>query len=331
MMKSAFLISLFFVTLFAGCKKSSSHRIQSSRTDVHSILQTMPDQDRAVLDSFFQLLVRDYDFSYTLFGNKPISMACYSSQVTLCTFYHPTEFLTFENGWELWRHYASCFPSNEFILKRSRDNRGVLEIFLINKRHALQVISNHLDTFQEILNRCIDPQQLLQQLCCSQQDIMEILNNDATLLGILLGYGKINSANFERKVNICNHLNAKMTPPFSAHQDMKSLLPVSRNLVSLYDNGTFCYPSEKDCLPSSQDTSLTEELNDILSHEDTFEVYGSDFFLDKIIAPVFVARKDSPETEKLHEDYLATKQKLHQAYLQRSFLEVTLNQWMDPQ
>ncbi len=193
----------------------------------------------------------------------------------------------------------------------------------------MKVISDNIDTFQEILDRRIDSEQLLQELCYSERDVIEILNGNSALLGILLGYGKINSTNFERKVNICHELNAKMTPPFSAAQEIKSLLPFSRILVGLYDNGTFSYPS-KESYPSSQGISLADELNDILSNE-SFQLYGSDFFLDKIIAPIFAARKESPETEKLHKDYLATKHQLNQAYLQGSFLKVTLNQWMCPQ
>lgn len=320
------LIILVTLTLFPGCKKSPSHRIQS----IHSILYTIPDQDRKVLDSFFQLLLRDYDFSYTLFGNKPMSMACYFSQATSWSLRHPSDFLVFEKGWDLWESYSSLFSSHEFVLKRCKDDRGVLGIFLISKSHALQAISDHLDTFQKILESHIEPEPLLHQLCYSSQDVMEILNNDSSLLGILLGYGKINSTNFERKVSLCHDLIAKMTPPFSAQHDMQSLQPFSRYLVDLYTDKTCPYPS-KECFPSPQDTSLAEELNDILSNEDVFELYGSNFFLDKMITPVFAARKETPETKKLHDDYLATKQQLHKTYQNGSFLEITLNQWMYPQ
>jgi hypothetical protein len=312
-------LSLFL--LFSGCNKSPSHRI----------LQAIPEQDQETLSSFFQLLFCDDNFSYTLFGNKPMSIGDFFSSTTLWALNTPGESLIFEKGWKVWESYASLFPSDEFVLKRcesKKSNWKILSIFLIHKKHALKAIRDNLDTFQEVLGHPVNPQQLLQELCDPHKDIMETLSHNS-LFGILLGYGKVNAMNFERKVTICDQLNAKMTPPFSGHHDMEALQPASQRLVQWRDSKTFCYPSE-DCLPASENDSLAEELNEILTKGDGFELYGSDYFLDKFTPPMFIARNHSRETEKLHADYLATKQKLHRAYLQGSFLEVTLNQWMDP-
>lgn len=329
-MKLKYLMILFFLAVFSGCEKKSSHQTPSSHGDIPHILQTLPEQDRKDLDAFFQLLSRHECFSYTLFGNKPISIACYPSQASSSDLYHPKNFLILEKGWEVWQSYASLFPSDEFVLKRYKNNdEGLIEIYLINKKHALQVISDNLDTFQFILGNHVNPQKLVEQLCDSQQDIMEILN-DNSVLGILFGYGKINSRNFERTSSIIDNLNAKMTPPFSADDEIKSLSPMSRTFVDLFKNKPFSYPS-KECFPSSDSASLSEELNELFSHKDFFEVYGSDALLDKMMPPAFAVRRDSLETKKLQEDYLATKQKVDQVYLHGSFLEITLNQWMYPQ
>lgn len=314
--------------LFSGCQKDASHRTLPIHPTVYRVLQAMPNLDREVLDSFFRLLSSDHNFSYTLFGNKPVSLVDYSARVTLGTLYHPNEALIFERGWERWESYAALFPSHEFILKRCKGNKSI-GIFLIHKKHTLESISDHLDIFQKILGYHVYPQQLLEQLCDPQQDVMKTLNQSSTLMGILLGYGMTNSADFERKAAICKYLNAKMTPPFSGHREMEALQPASRHLVKCYDSKTFSYPP-KDCIASQESSSLADELNNMLARQDTFELYGGHYFLDKIATPIFVARKGTPETKKLHADYLATKQKLHQVDLQNAFLEVTLSQWIDP-
>ncbi|MCH9624977.1 MAG: hypothetical protein S4CHLAM123_01390 [Chlamydiales bacterium] len=321
---------IVIITVFAGCKKNSPDKITSAFNDTGNILQTIPEKDLEILDSFFQKLLRDNNFAYTLFGKKPMSIACYSFKRTPWNLHNPNEFLIFEKGWAKWEAYFSLFPSNDFILKRCHDDRGIVEIFLINRKNALEAIEDNYDTFQEILGDCFDTEQLMQQLCYSQQDLMEILNNHSGLLGILLGYGKENSMTFERKVNICSDLNAKMTPPFTAMHDMKALQPKGEYLVSLYSNKTFSFPKEV-CCPLLDDSSTAEELNVILEHESPFELYGSDFFLDKFMAPIFMTQNEDLETKQLHEEYLLTKQKIHQAYQQKCFLEVTLHQWMCPQ
>lgn len=150
--------------LFSGRQKQVAHGTPSIHPTVQRVLETMPNLDREVLNSFFQLLSSDHNFSYTLFGNKPMSLADYASKVCSWSLCHPSESLIFEKGWERWESYAAFFPSHEFVLKRCKGSRSAT-IFLIHKKHALQVISDHLDAFQKILGERVYPQQLLQHLC----------------------------------------------------------------------------------------------------------------------------------------------------------------------
>jgi len=322
MIRSIWLILFVFLAVFSGCQKK--HQVQTS----YCILQSLPERDIKDLDSFFQLLCREYDFAYTLFGEKPMSMAYYSSHLSSFSVYHPAVFLTLEKGWDLWKNYSTLFPSKEFVLKKCKD-KDTLAIFLINKKYVLNTISENQIKFEEILNQKIEPQEFLQQLCDSEQDVMTLLNDNSELLGILLGYGKTNAMLFKRKANICRHLNAKMTPPFTSQHDIEKLQPSGQNLVDLYRSEE----SQIDLaiFPLSKYNSIADELNEILSNEEFFELYGSDFFLDRFISPVFMMRKKDQETEQLNETYFSTKLKLRQLYQQESFLEITLNQWMWPQ
>lgn len=327
-MKPFYLFILVLCLFTTSCRKQSHEQVQFLES--HDILQTIPQEDCQLLDSFFQLLLRDNSFAYTLFGKKPMSIACYSSNINLWNLYNPSEFLVYEKGWDKWKDYSFLFPSNEFILKRCCDNKGIVEIFLINRKNILKVINDNYDTFQSILDNSFEPEQFMQQLCHSQQDLMDILNDHSGLLGILLGYGKSNSMTFDRKVSICSDLNAKMTPPFTAMSAMKCLQPKSEYLVSLYNTKKFSV-HEKIYLPSLSETSMAEELNIILENENLFELYGNNFFLDKFIGPVFMTQHEDLETTQLQEEYLVARQKIRRAYQQKPFLETTLNQWMHPQ
>ena len=324
MTRSFCLVFVVLLLTFSGCQKKETEQVQSSLKP----LQFFAESDLNALDSFFQVLFREYNFAYTLFGKKPMSMACYWSSPVLFSMYNPAQFLHLEKGWRLWQQYSSFFPSADFVLKKLKSDRFVSSIFLINKKEVLKVILENQEKFEESLKQKIDPEKFLEQLCDSEGDLIALVN--AELLGLLLGYGKVNAMFFERKADIFKHLNAKMNPPFTCQSEIEKLKPFGQEFLKL------CRRRESKldlaALPFlSQQDSLAEELNSILSNEQIFEVYGSDFFLDRFISPVFVMRKDDPETEQLHKSYFATKLKLHRVYQQESFLETTLSQWMCPQ
>ncbi len=324
MLLSIWRCAFIFLFLISGCQRNRTRHTQSSCT----ILQALPEKDLKTLDSFFQILCREYDFAYTLFGNKPMSMACYSSSLGSTAIYHPAEYLNLEKGWELWENYKTLFPSKQFVFKKCTDN--ISAIFLLNKQLVLDHILQNQKKFEEILKRKIEPQEFLQQLCHSEHGIMELLAESSELLGILLGYGKTNAMLFERRAKICMHLNAQMMPPFSSGCEIENLQPSSLNFVKLYRNTK---PPKDLSISSSASkyNSLAEELNDITSHSEFFELYGSDFYLDQFIAPVFMMRRENPENQDLMRSYLATKLHLRQIYKEGPFLEITLNQWMCPQ
>lgn len=327
-MKFLSLIFASLLLLFFAYQKNISQKMPFVQSNIEQILSSMSEPDRQELCSFFKLLSSDCNFSYTLFGNKPISLVDYSTQITSSNLYHPSEFLILENGWARWESHAIFFPSQEFVLKRCKDGENI-GIYLIHKKHTLQTITDNLDIFQKILSAIVEPKLLLQELCDPKQNIMKTLNDNSILLGILLGYGRTNSLDFERKVSLCHELNANMSPPFSGHLDMEALEPSARHLVKCYDKKTFfLLPKGVHTVPEG--SSLAKELNNHIAREGTFELYGSHYFLDEITAPIFAIRKETLETAKLNENYLSTKQKLHQAYLKGSFLQVTLNQWMYP-
>lgn len=98
---------------------------------INELLETIPAEDRKTLEQFFQFLFLDNEFSYTLFGEKPITVTIITAQPRLeCAIEH----LISEKGWEVWTRYQHLFPSSRFIVKRDIFGENLaITISLINK------------------------------------------------------------------------------------------------------------------------------------------------------------------------------------------------------
>lgn len=82
--------------------------------------------------------------------------------------------------------------------ERSMKMESVKFILLINKPVFRQVVNEHLKTFEKILNRKIDAQDLLEEM--SKFGYQKTLKESEILKGILLGYGEQNARLFEERI-----------------------------------------------------------------------------------------------------------------------------------
>ncbi len=174
------------------------------------ILKTIPEKALAQLDCFFQFLLREKAFAYTLFGNKPMSVFYYPCEITSSELYWPSEYLTIEKGWEVWQKFSSQFPSHHFVLKRCRLNDH-WEITLINKQLTAQAIETHLHTFQRTLGYSMEPDQFLEQLCSSVEPIRQTLKGHPNL-SRLLGAGKADALDVTRKIRLISPTHSPVLP-----------------------------------------------------------------------------------------------------------------------
>lgn len=312
--------------VLSGCKEDAR---ASKFMSVQNSLNSIPEKDREILTSFFRFLFSDDALTYTLYGKKPMSLVDYIPNETVWSLYQPGPSLILEKGEDVWRKYSTKFPSEEFVLKFIQDNEGQRAILLISKTNMLNAIVKNLEIFQEYLGEQMNPKRLVNQICYVEEAYMEPIKDHTALLGILLGFGNVNSQYFERRYIICEEINSKMTPPFSPVQDLKTLQPLSKILVKGNRGKSFSKAPQL-FAPSEGYANLGDELNEINLHQEGFEVYGSDYWLDKQLSPVFAMDREDPETKALQEEYLATGKKITQAYREGDFLEVTLNQWMNP-
>jgi hypothetical protein len=72
-----FLAAVFSLLFLNKMKIEQLFRFTQSETDVLKKLASIPSEDQEKLETFFKVLIKDHDFAYTLFGEKPCSIAPY--------------------------------------------------------------------------------------------------------------------------------------------------------------------------------------------------------------------------------------------------------------
>jgi hypothetical protein len=304
---SSFFFVFTLLLLFTGCDRTQN---------------TIPLEDKKALEEFFELLVKDNDYAYTLFGSKPVSIADYNS-------WNPTSFetLIFERGWASWCKYSYLFPSQNFVLRRlnlgSKYGINYREILVINKQAVLNTLRTHLQLIQEHLQVDFTAEMLLSKLLEDDQ-LLTKLTQRGDMLGILLGYGKTNAINFEKRLSLSLYIHEATLPPLK--ENLEGLNPLSLLFVKGYARSKFVPSSAS---PSLDLSFLIQELNKITEIDAAFELEKSDYPLDKIQTPIFNAVLEDEETKQLYKDYSAMRNKIEEAYKDKPIFEVTINQWMN--
>jgi len=280
----------------------------------------MTQEERKHLEAFFELLVRSHDLAYTLFGEKPFSIADYQSAPA---FTYP--FLTFEEGWDTWLKYNHLFPSKNFVLRRidcgNMGRHQIKEIVVINKRAALDTLNTNIKTFQDQLHTKATTEEILSEMLKNDEFLKTVMDSSERL-GILLGYGNRNAKAFKKRTDLMVAIKKLSSSPFKEqldHLNPQSLFFVKHCSSMLFES--------EPAVISSNVISLGEELNEIVSHLDPIDFPGSDFLLEKIQPPIFAAVQNDPETKRLYKSYEDTRERILDAYRDKSIFEVTINQW----
>lgn len=275
------------------------------------------------MERFFQFFMRDYEFGYTLFGQKPLSIACVSNQLV-----ESIEYLTFAKGWEAWSRLQHLFPSDHFVLKKDKcgecKENELFFISLINRATALKTISSNLPLFQEVWGEH-SPEDILETICHEERSIFDIKPPPQAAIGTLLGYGKGNALNFQKEITKFHQLSHKITPPLSEKKTVTSLSPFGQHCLKIF--GTLDLPLKKE---DSSVSSLLDEVKEVFDARQTFNLPGDTFMLEKYTAPAFACWENNPETDALRNSYSETRAVLRNAYKNGDFLEITLKQWTDP-
>lgn len=186
-LRLCFLFCLFIIPIQANVKEA---------------LKSIPPNDREDLEGLFYQLVNEDQFGYTLFGDKPVSIGSYFNVTPWENFIELGECNgIFWKKWATWEKYKNQFKIQNYLLLKETSPL-VDEIFIINKKSFIKMLNRHLDVFERILNKSINPKQFLRQIEEGKISFSDSIQNNEILLGICLGYGRQNA--------ILYHLRSKI-------------------------------------------------------------------------------------------------------------------------
>ena len=292
-----FIIAFVFLAVFFFIKYIPFKGYQQD-----SLLKNIPLEDQLELKILFCDGIFRHQLGYTLFGNKPISIMGYFTDIPWGNILWGASKAQLSNCWKAWKKYKHLFPIKNYILMdEAQSSMGMRTITLINKKSFLKIIQEHLGFFKEKLGKDFTPEKFLDELSMEGANLFDLLHRDETLYGILLGFGKNNAQLFVRNFEL-----------------MKSLM----SYEYFGDKISLNYPKPSIGFQSLQEESefLTKKL---LSYPQPEDLNSKVYF----IRPVFFGGdKDDPETILLHKKYERMRRKLIKIYSNGNLLEVTLRQ-----
>ena len=262
------------------------------------ILSKIPQSDRDALVSIFYRMMHADNLSYTLFGDKPISL---SGDFNL-TPYGNILWAKFQCGgvfwknWEIWEKHQNDFLIKNylFIKEPSINSSDVTNIIFINKRQFIKIVDKHLDIFKDRLRRNLTGKSLLHEVE-EKRKFASIIHNDEVLWGVLLGYGLHNAQLYNERLKLEKFINIEELPKIP----------------------------EKKPSPRKNFTSIEEEYNFLNSQ---LEFFGEQTYSPLIASPIhFVADSSHPETKDLEKKYKALRERISAIYAKGDFLEITLS------
>lgn len=182
-------------------------------------------RDYTVLDQFFRTMITSEEYGYVLEGTKPISIRLCDSlsnlNITKNLASTEKEFnttLLIHDTLPIWNQL--CAHQNKFVLKAvNLENKETpfpnLELLFINVSKLEQVIEKDINLFRYILGPTLTTQQITDQIVNSTESLMDSLQYNFTLIGIVLGFDTHNSLMGGRVETILAHSISRDTAPFT--------------------------------------------------------------------------------------------------------------------
>jgi hypothetical protein len=208
------------------------------------------------------------------FSDRPLEPGC------------PQKSLIMKKGYELHKKYQPLFQSKNFIFV-FQETDDYTEIALVNRKHFIKAVARATEEFQGILGVEVSGESILDQFIQEKEILGKPLQQNHALLGILLGYGKKNSSNFQRKLEI---------------------LKSQREFHLCDKNGQI--------VPSSGFNSLDEELDSL--DKRLVPLWEPQLEFSLIDLPAFMVDPNDLETHRIRKKYVKQRKKIILAYSKTS-------------
>lgn len=311
-----FLLLLCFSSLIAqeiNIKPSISHRIQ-----------LIPPKEREILEKFFRRLFYHADFSYTLFGLKPMGSIDYNLHfLSSPQFYKNPEHHLYlmaldEKSWKIWEKYQHLFPMEKYAFINIRKNSS-FGFLLVNKEKSYAVIEKNLQLYQDFTEKKVCPRTLLHMLCQGQLTYSLSIVPYSLLyykaLGLLYGYGEENVQVFIKRNQLQDLLlqDLKNLP-----LDLKTLPSELVRYLGMQDISKISTKSQPEV------ASLVFELKKLLRENHFIQGIKKDHSFLPIKRSAFFGSEESAQTQALIKSWDEAASSIVKIYESESFLETIL-------
>lgn len=265
--------------------------ILSFAITINASISNIPKKEMKDIENFFYDLVVNHDFAYTIFGSKPMSLAdmCLKMPSHLPIHKHlKARFLLTKAKRSLaaWYKYRHEFTFKDFIfLDHEEDLFDCLVLVLINKKHMLDILHQHISIFRGELGDSFTPESFLEKLEKREISLAKATHDSDLLLGIMLGYGERNATLFQERFDLLRAISKRK----------KENLPPNPTLNIRLD-------------------VIEAQLGDF-----------SEFEEDPIVPPLyFLADTSHPETKILKQKYTQDKQTIEELMEKPKFRDKVL-------
>lgn len=178
--------------------------------------------NKAILHNFFQKLFTESAAGYVLYGSKPLYLNNIQNEINLCIGSEWHKSVTEEElFFDVWKDCHLGSMSKDYFVKiaiPSTDPSALEnEFLLINRQAFLDVVDKNILLFQHELGFRVTAEALLGRLLDEKENITSLFKGKIALLGIILGYGALNSICYERGMRIVKPalLEARLPPPYN--------------------------------------------------------------------------------------------------------------------
>lgn len=177
-----------------------------------------------ILNEFFRMGFEEEEYGYVLEGVKPISVRDFYGldqfPISSIKEVSQNEFLKTllaQAAIPVWNKL--CSSQENFSLKAVPNTSDSIlegvEVRFINIAKLREVVEENINLFRYILDPSSNTEQIVNKIAYSEESLMEILQQDLVLVGIVLGFGSHNSLVGGRMEEILSASFSKDFPPFS--------------------------------------------------------------------------------------------------------------------
>jgi len=175
-------------------------------------IKEIPKSEFKKIKYLYTYLLTEHDFSYVVFGSKPMALAdicLWLPDVPVYRRMHAEERLfKTKSALKAWYAYKQEFAFNEFILlDKEEDLFDCLVFVLIHKKNMLALLHKHQSIFKEKLGSSFEPEFFLKKIESRELSLAQAIHGNLGLLGIMLGYGVKNSMLYQERYEIRKAIN----------------------------------------------------------------------------------------------------------------------------